>query len=210
MSNPSGCQYCQQRYHRHDRERGVGRGAGETRHPGTGVSASRPTGADTSGVMRLDGVLAGPKRCFQLQLFPLPNFLRFLLFTIPPQPFSLLSPPEGSSWGLRHFAEGFLFTSCLWRGITKCRWQWGAGWPGGHLLCLLVEELLCCSASLPLPPPPPAPCYSSQGFRWSWALVVSPPLLSGQGESNLGCQVAREGRASPLSQLSDNEVIQWN
>lgn len=40
----------------------------------------------------------------------------------------------------------------------------------------------------------------------SLALVVSSPVLSGQGESNLGCQVAREGRESPVPQLSDNDT----
>lgn len=153
-----------------------------------------------------------PENVFCFSSFPFPD--RFFLLFILPQPFSLLSLPEGSSGGSATLQRSsFLHLAFLQRKPPCSQNADGGGEQGGlggYVLCPLVEELPSCSPSLPLPPPSPFPCNSSQCSHWRWcfwgglASVVPYPMLSGQGESNLGCQVAREGKALPVSQLSDN------
>lgn len=92
MSNPSGCQYCQRRYHCHDKERGV---SGGLEKPGTPGPASQPRAqpelTHRRDETRVDGVLATPGKRLLLLLFPLPNFPRQILPFICPSS-AFLSP----------------------------------------------------------------------------------------------------------------------
>lgn len=75
-----------------------------------------------------------------------------------------------------------------------------------------MEDLLTCSASLPLSsalfPLKQQPGFSLGMVLWGGLdLEVSSPVLLGHGEGNLGCQVDRERRETPVPQLSGTEVI---